>query len=64
MYLYIELMGRVFANDPQVKSYQRLKKWYLIPPSLTFSSKSYLSRVKWSNPGKEVASSPTHRCIR
>ena len=43
----------------QVASYQRLKKWYLIPPCLKLSNIRYLSRVKWSNPGKGVAPSPT-----
>ena len=38
----------------QVESYQRLKKWYLMPPSLTLSIIRYGSRVKWSNPGKGV----------
>ena len=37
----------------QVESYQRLKKWYLMPPCLTLSIIKYRSRVKWSNPGKE-----------
>ena len=46
----------------QVASYQRLLKWYLIPPCLTFSNIRYVSSVKWSNPGKEVAPSPTPRC--
>ena len=45
-----------------VESYQRLKKWYLILPCLTLSIIRYVSRVKWSNPGKEVAPSPTPRC--
>ena len=36
----------------QVASYQKLKKWYLIPPSLTLSNIRYVSRVEWSNPGK------------
>ena len=36
-------------------SYQRLKKWYLIPPCLTLS----IIRVKWSNPGNGVVPSPT-----
>ena len=64
----IGLVGWVFANDPgdrvqsQVESYQRLKKWYLIPPCLTLSYIRYISRVKWSNPGKGVAPSPTPRC--
>ena len=39
------LVGRVFATGPetwvhsQVASYQRLLKWYLIPPCLTLSNK-------------------------
>ena len=37
----------------QVESYQRLKKWYLMPPYLTLSIIRYGSRVKQSNPGKE-----------
>ena len=43
----------------QVKSYQRLKKWYLMPPCLTHSIISYGSRVKWVNSKKGVAPSPT-----
>ena len=39
----------------QVESYQRLKKWYFMPPCLTLSIIRYGSRVKWSNPGKGVA---------
>ena len=38
----------------QVESYQRHKKWYLIPLCLTLSIIRYISRVKWSNPGKGV----------
>ena len=45
----------------QVKSYQRLKKWYLILPCLTFSIIRYVSRIKWSKPGKGVAPFPTHQ---
>ena len=62
------LVGRVFANGPgdrvqsQVVSYQRLLKWYLIPPCLILSNIRYVSRVKWSNPGKGVAPSPTPGC--
>ena len=41
---------------------QRLKKWYLLPPCLTFSIIRYGSRVKWSNPGKGVALSPRPWC--
>ena len=46
----------------QVESYQRLKKWYLMLPCLTLSIIRYRSRVKWSNPGKGVASSLTPWC--
>ena len=46
----------------RVASYQRLKKCYLILPCLTFSNIRYVSRVKWSNPGKGVAPSPIPRC--
>ena len=42
---------------PQVESYKRLKNgtWYL-------SNIRYVSRVKWSNPGKGEAPSPTPWC--
>ena len=54
---------RVFAwVQSRVESYQRLKKWYLMPPCLTLSIIRYGSRVKWSNPGNGVAPSPTPRC--
>ena len=43
----------------QVESYQRLKKWYLMPP---LSIIRYGSRVKWSNPGKGVVPSSTPWC--
>ena len=46
----------------QVKSYQTLKQWFLIPPCLTLSIIRYISRVKWSNTGKGVAPSPMSRC--
>ena len=45
-----------------VESYQKLKKWYLMPPCLTLSIIRYGSRVKWSNPGKGVVPSPTPWC--
>ena len=35
------------------------KKWYLIPSCLILIIVRYVSRVKWSNPGKGVAPSPT-----
>ena len=37
-------------------------KVHLIPPCLTLSIISYVSRVKWSNPGKEETPSLTPRC--
>ena len=52
-------MARETWVQSQVESYQRLKKWYLMPPCLTLSVIRYGSRVKWSNPGKEVA--PSYR---
>ena len=46
----------------KVASYQRLLRWYLIPPYLTLINIRYLPRVKWSNPEKDVAPSPTTWC--
>ena len=54
--------ARETGVQSQVESYQRLKKWYLIPPRLTLSIIRYRSRVKWSNPGKGGVSFPTHWC--
>ena len=34
----------------------------MIPPCLTLSNIRYISRVKWSNPGKGVVPSPTPQC--
>ena len=42
----------------QVKSYQRLKKSYLMPPCLTLSIIKVQIKGKWSNPGKGVAPLP------
>ena len=55
-------MARETWVQSQVESYQRLKKWYLMPPCLTLSIVRYGSRVKWSNPGKGVAPFPTLWC--
>ena len=46
----------------KVESYQRLKKWYLMPPWLTLSIIGYGFWVKGVNPGKGAALSPTPRC--
>ena len=57
-------MARETWVQSQVESYQRLKKWYLMPPCLTLSIIRYGSRVKWGNPGKGVAPSPTPCCSK
>ena len=70
VYIYIYIyMNRTLAwwlecspmakVQSQVESYQRLKKWYLMPPCLTLSIIRFGSRVKWSNSGKRVAPSLT-----
>ena len=65
--LYLEIplasclpIARETGVQSHVDSYQRLKKWYLMPLCLTPSIIRYGSRLKWSNPG--VASSHTSRC--
>ena len=40
----------------------KTQKLYLIPPCLTLSNIRYVSRVKWRNPEKGVATSPTPWC--
>ena len=55
-------LGFTYLIQSQVASYQRLLKWYLIPPCLTLSNIRYVSRVKWSNSGKGVVSSSTPQC--
>ena len=45
-----------------VKSYQWLKKWYLILPCLALSIIRYGSKVKWSIPGKGVVPFLTPLC--
>ena len=52
-------MTRETRVKSQVESYQRLKKWYLMPPCLILRIIRYGSRVKWSNPRKGVAPFPT-----
>ena len=46
----------------QPESYQRYKKWYLMPPCLTLSNIRFISRVKWSNPRKGVTPFSTPQC--
>ena len=62
MILEYSPMTQETGVQSQVKSYQRLKKWYLILPCLTLSIIRYGSRVKWSNPEKGVVPFPTHWC--
>ena len=56
--------GRVFANGPgDLGSFPvRFIPKYLMRPCLTLSIIRYGSRVKWRNPGKGVAPSPTPWC--
>ena len=49
-YFMSRLMAWETWVQSQVESYQRLIKWYLMPPCLTLSIIRYGSRVKWSNP--------------
>ena len=63
------LMVREFAEwsrkplfNSRSQSYQRLKKWYLMPPCLTLNIIRYGSRIKWNNLVKGVARFPTSGC--
>ena len=56
------LTGPETGVQSLVESYQRLKKWYLIPPYLTLGIIRYISRVNWSNPRKKVVLSPPPQC--
>ena len=60
VYIYIyrvecSLRVRKTGDQSLVMLFQRLKKWYLIPPCWTLSILWYGSRVKWINPEKGVA---------
>ena len=55
-------MARETWDLSHVEPYQKLWKWYLMSPCLTLSIIRYGSRVKWRNPGKEVAPFPTPWC--
>ena len=65
----IGLVGRLFANGlgdlgsiPGQVIPKTLKNGTWQHPCLTLSIIRYASRVKWSNPGKEVAPFPSPRC--
>ena len=68
IYIYIYIYICIEPRSPghsipgHVMSYQRLWKWYLIHPCLTLTNIRYVSRVKWSNPGKVVVPSPKPQC--
>ena len=51
------------SNDvtPRSGHTKEFKKWWLIPLCLTLRIIKYVSRLRWSNPGKGVAPSPTPR---
>ena len=71
-YYYYRVIGQMssacqWSGRPGFNSglaYQRLKKWYLIPPWLTLSIFRFGSNVNWSNPGNGVAPFPAPRCCR
>ena len=48
-------MAQETGLQSEIVSYQRLKKWYLIPPYFTLSIIRHVSRIKWSSPGNGVA---------
>ena len=64
----VGMMVRVFANGPvdlgsiPGRVTPTFQKWYLMPPCLTLSITREGSMVKWSNPRKGVAPSPTPWC--
>ena len=55
-------MGLETGVQSHVESYQRHKKWYLIPLCSTLSIIRYVSRLKLTTPGKGVVPSPKLRC--
>ena len=61
IYIYIYRSGRPVFNSRSNHT-KDFKKWYLIPPCLTLSIIRYISRVKWSNPGKGVVPFFTSQC--
>ena len=64
----IGMMVRVFANGPgdlgsiPGRVIPKTKKMVLDASLLNTQHYKYVSRVKWSNPGKGVTPSPTPRC--
>ena len=64
----VSWVGRVFSNGPGAlglipgRVMPMTLKMVLDTSFLTLSNIRYVSRVKWSNPGKGLAPSFTHRC--
>ena len=67
IFIYIYIIGlrsRVFASGPGDRGsipgrvIPKTQKWYLMPPCLILIIIRYGSRVKWSNTGTGVVSSP------
>ena len=65
-FIFIGQVGRMFANGPGDLGFISGR---VIPKTLKMvldisllSTQQYISRVKWSNPGKGVAPSPTPLC--
>ena len=58
-----ESIGRWLATRGSIpcQVLPKTQKWFLMPPCLIFSFLRYGLRVKWFNPGKGVAPSPTSR---
>ena len=60
VYVYISLakwaeyLGWETGIQSEVESYQRLKKWYIMPPCLTLGIIRNVSMVKWLNLRKGV----------
>ena len=58
----------MLANGPEGRDsipdrvLPKTQKWYLMPLFVSFTIIRYGSKVKWSNPGKGVAPSPTPQC--
>ena len=56
-------MVQLTGVQSQIESYQRHKKWYLIPSFLTLSNIRWGSRVEWCDPGNDVAPSLAPRGV-
>ena len=61
-YIYIYIYGPGDLCSILSRIIPKTQKWYLMPTCLTLNIIRYGSRVKWSNPWKRVAPSPTPWC--